>query len=263
MKLCCPKCSGELKVINKSYICHNKHTYDIAKQGYVNLLLNNNSNSGDDILMVQARHAFLTRGYYRKLLAEIIKLLGEQKWNNMLDIGCGEGYYTNNIANVFSDKTIVGLDISKLAIKIACKNPNIQYLVASSYKMPFKDDSFDVCLSIFAPYDIKEVARLLKDDGIFIVVGPMQHHLWQLKEVLYDDLVINDTTNKINLIKLSKEIEVCDQITIDNQEMINNLFTMTPYFYKSSLNAKKHLKAVDYLKIDLQFLIRWYVKNPK
>ena len=154
----CPICKCLLKkekdnLGNNIIICENKHTYDVSKYGYVNLSFK--SNSGDNKEMVKNRHSFLNKDYYLTLANRIKEIVISLKSKNILDIGCGEGYFDRIIKS--DDINITGIDISKDAILYACKSNHlkIDYVVASAFKIPYIDDYFDLILSIFAPIDCK------------------------------------------------------------------------------------------------------------
>ena len=163
----CPVCKECLTENEKSFICRNNHNFDKAKQGYVNLLMSNKQgNHGDDKLMVKARQSFLEKGYYAPMREAVNNILGKN--NTVLDAGCGEGYYTSLFAE---NNTIFGIDVSKEALKVAsrrCKNAS--FAVASIYELPFADNSFDVCINIFAPDSPSEFLRILKPKGRLIMV---------------------------------------------------------------------------------------------
>ena len=154
----CPNCKNKLQKIDNSFKCINNHCFDISKQGYVNLLLNS-KNSGDNKEMINSRHKFLNKGYFEILLKEIITILKTIKIDNILDIGCGEGYYDRGIKQ-FINVEITGLDISKEACLKASKlSKDIMYVVGSSNEIPFEDNEFDLILNIFAPHEEKEFSR--------------------------------------------------------------------------------------------------------
>jgi len=183
IKLKCPACASELVLKNKSYICENKHLYDVAKHGYINLLLANKKNTktpGDNQEMIRSRSAFLNKGYYQSLSDAVNKSISLINENNqakkILDIGCAEGYYVNQLKQSFcvnSKHLLSGIDISKYAIQVAAKRKmDANLVVANIYDLPFFDQEFDIVYSIFAPIDIDEINRVLCDNGTLIIVGP-------------------------------------------------------------------------------------------
>ena len=224
----CPNCKEKLQKIDNSYKCKNNHSFDISKQGYVNLLLNS-KNSGDNKEMINSRHNFLNKGYYEKLLNEIISVLKTLEVNYILDIGCGEGYYDRGIKKRISID-ITGLDISKEACLKASKlSKDITYVVGSSNELPFEDNEFDMILNIFAPHEEKEFSRVC--NKYILKVIPNKNHLIELKELLYENVIIKDE-KKLDFYGFNEIVEknVTYKVIIDD---LFELFQMTPYYYKT------------------------------
>lgn len=176
----------------KSYTCAQRHQFDCAKEGYVNLLPVQHKKSrepGDNVEMMQARRQFLEAGHYQPLATKLLQMLAPTLPANatLLDIGCGEGWYTQQLRQVAS--TVFGLDISKAAIRYAAKKyPELQCCVASSYQLPFADDSVDAILRIYAPSAAAEMVRILKTGGVLCTVTPAPLHLVELKAQVYSDV---------------------------------------------------------------------------
>ena len=155
----CPICKKKLEKNEKTYKCINNHSFDISKQGYINLMLNS-KNSGDNKEMINSRHDFLNKGYFEPLSKEICQVINSLNVNNILDVGCGEGYYDRAILNQ-KLYNIVGIDISKEAcLKAAKLSKDILYIVSSSNNLPFDNNEFDLILNIFAPHDEEEFTRV-------------------------------------------------------------------------------------------------------
>ena len=180
----CPKCKKELIKVENSYKCANNHSFDISKEGYVNLLLSR-TDAGDSKELVNGRIAFLNTDIYdplRQCLEQIIADFGQNKEIKLLDMGCGTGYYTKKFSEY---GTTYGLDISKEAIKYAAKHDkNTTYLVASNKSAPFPSNYFDVLVHIFSPTFDNEDYRLLKKGGIMVNVEGGPKHLIELKNLL-------------------------------------------------------------------------------
>lgn len=262
-KYLCPKCLEPLNIQKNSYLCKNNHCYDKAKQGYVNLVLNYNANSGDDKGMVIARNKFLNQGYYQNLQEQLSFEISKLKIGSLVDAGCGEGYYTNYIAKQNTNLQILGFDLSKYAIKMASSAyKNVSYAIASIANLPLKNQSIDAILSVFAPIYVSEFARILVSGGYFIRVVPGENHLLELKKVLYRNIRINETqaisSDEFHLIDTNN---IQANIKIHTQEDIISLFHMTPYFYKSSKEAMSRLLEMQSLVVKTHFIIEVYQKK--
>lgn len=255
---CCPVCRSVLTETERSYVCPFNHNFDKAKQGYVNLLMSNKQgNHGDDRLMVEARQAFLEKGYYAPMREAVNEAAG--KGYTILDAGCGEGYYTN----LFSENnTVFGIDVSKEALKKAsrkCKKAS--FAVASIYDLPIANESLDVVINIFAPDSQSEYLRTLKHGGRLINVTPMENHLMELKMAVYDKPYKNqyvDPNREGFIIQSMKELKY--EITLEQKEDITSLFKMTPYYYNTSPSDKQKLNNINKLKTKVEFLITEYKK---
>lgn len=236
--------------------------FDIAKQGYTNLLIHTQKSTGDNKVMVDARKLFFSEDYYHALKECIIALIQELGIKTLIDAGCGEGYYTNAIKEK-TNVEVYGFDMSKLALAKAAKgNHDVHYYVASVFNMPVKDDCVDGVLSIFAPYSFKEMARVLKSDGYFIKVGPGPYHLFDLKEVLYEEPYLNKI-EEVNdkAFELVRHLEVEDCIEVIGQDKIDALFKMTPYYYHTPKERSLRLAELETLSTRLQFNIDIYKKK--
>lgn len=271
----CPVCKKKLKKKTSSYLCKNNHCFDISSKGYVNLLTtkgHNPKNAGDNPLMVKARSDFLNKNYYLPLaekISDIIKeLVNGISKPIIIDSGCGEGYYTAFYAQKLSDAQIYGIDISKSAVAHCvkqCKEKealNTEFSVASSFELPFCEQTADLIVSTFAPVSDVEYARVLKKGKHLIIVSPAPKHLFGLKQVLYD----TPYENKPNIYGLKKftfekQYTVNFNIELSCNADIMNLFTMTPYYYKTSESSVKKLKQLQRLDTPCEFFIDVYRKK--
>ncbi len=268
----CPVCKQLLIKDEQKLVCTNNHTFDFAKEGYINLLLNTQKTSndpGDNKEMVQSRRAFLETESYRPLLTKIEELLNThfpaQNELTILDIGCGEGYYLANILSNLKQKiTAIGMDISKHATGLAAKKyKSAQFIVGNiNYPLPFSDKSFDLILDIFAPRNIPEFIRVLKTDGLLLVVSPSTNHLSALREhlgakVSYDekaDQIKGSLLDSFNQVA-TEEIEFKSLIKKDD---LINLVKMTPLYWQID---QKQLTDLKDLETNFTFNISLFQKN--
>jgi 23S rRNA (guanine745-N1)-methyltransferase len=203
----CPLCQLTLLASASGYQCTNRHQFDRAKEGYVNLLPVQQKKSldpGDSAEMIQARRSFLEAGFYQPLSDAVNELLANVLADNgrfeLLDIGCGEGYYSHRLQQYLQQQlatkhtiepptvTLFGIDISKAAIKAAAKKyRQLHFSVASSYHLPFADQSFAALLRIYAPSQNSELARVCQPNGWLCTVTPAPQHLIELKQQVYQE----------------------------------------------------------------------------
>ncbi len=265
----CPICKSKLNIDGKAYICENNHSFDIAKQGYVNLLPVNkkhSDNPGDSKDMVLSRREFLEGGYYdcfTEKLCEIINSLFEDKQKiTIADCGCGEGYYDGKLDVINCEYDLYGFDISKEAVRYASgKYKKCNYAVGSCFNMPLIDCCFDLALNIFAPMVEDEMARILKKDGYMIYAVPGKSHLMGLKKILYENTYENEEKHtEYGGFQFIDRISVNNEITV-NGEMGVNLFKMTPYYYKTELGAEEKIRKNDGFTTEIHFDFLIYRKK--
>lgn len=268
----CPVCKEPLDDCGTSYKCENNHCFDKSKFGYVNLLRSNQSSAkrhGDDRMMVRARRDFLDREYYSFLKDKLCEICGRvlPEKSLILDAGCGECYYLSAVEKALaeSEKTakVFGVDISKDALEFASKRRSgVTTAVASVFNMPFADETFDSVLNVFSPEAFEEFRRLLKKGGFLIRVIPLEKHLLELKEFIYETAYLNEVAEKeIDGFELVEEIELVEKLDISTNEDINNLFKMTPYYYKTGRDDQLKIQSVESLNLTAQFCIRVYRKD--
>ena len=246
-QLLCPHCQAPLSAEGRTWSCANGHSYDQARQGYLNLLLVQHKNSrqpGDTPAMLACRQAFLDGGHYQPVSDEINRLFAEQAPAALLDMGCGEGYYTDRLARVLPGLDCAGLDISKDAVIKACRrNRDIQWLVGSSARLPLADASLDAALCVFSPWSWEECLRVLKPGGHLLLVGPHADHLLALREKLYDS--IHPTPELIKALPEGMTI-VNDQILRYALQLepaaLDNLIGMTPHGFRSRPERQQALR---------------------
>ena len=255
----CPKCKQKLAQRGSSLYCLNNHCFDIAKEGYVNLMLANDKHSlnpGDNDDMVVARDLFLNKGYYSEMAQAVSSIVSKKEI--ILDAGCGTGYYTKQI----NAKEIYGIDISKKAVKIAAKkDSSISFAVSSVFNTPFKDNTFDAIVSIFSPLAFEEFARIIKEDGIVVCVYPGEMHLIELKKAIYgDETILNDKAVLSDIFTSIEKQNVKGRMLL-NKDDISNLVRMTPYFYTTPKEKLDNLDGVESLDVQYDFIIEVFKRN--
>lgn len=265
----CPLCQQNLTQQNNSFVCGSNHSFDLAKEGYLHLLPVQQKNSkvpGDSALMMQSRRDFLNAGYYQPLSDAVNQCFSAVLPQNatLLDLGCGEGYYSNRLFQNLTDKNlqIYGLDIAKTAIKKAAKSyPALRFCVASAWHLPFAEQSFDAALKLCAPCEPEELARVLKADGLLLTVTPAPEHLLEIKQQVYSSVRLHsDQIEAIKGFEHQQRQQLKLQLTELPDQMLLNLLEMTPLAWKFKPEQKQSFAASS-LQITLDFYLDLYRKN--
>ncbi|MBQ8392890.1 MAG: methyltransferase domain-containing protein [Clostridia bacterium] len=265
--LVCPICQRPLAKSDSSLKCELGHSYDFAKSGYINLLnpgKKNNAKTGESKEMIQARTSFFASGHYQKIKEYLIELIKDYKKDLIIDAGCGEGYYTEGVAEKYPESTVIGFDMSKHGAEHGSKSSrakgiaNTFYAVSNIFNMPLYDECADVIINLFAPVPYEEFARVLKKGGYLIIGASGAKHLIGLKGILYENVYLNE----LNVHKNAAFEHICIKnltydIEIFGNDTIMKLFTMTPYYHHTSDADKNKLSAISKLNttIEVDFTI--------
>jgi len=270
----CPVCGGSLQLLQsgKTYTCQNQHSFDLAKEGYLNLLpvqYKHSKEPGDSKQMMTARREFLEAGFYEPMAKTVAMMINANRTvgQNMrlLDLGCGEGYYSRKIAsycNHHEQIALHGIDIAKFAIAAAAKKqPNARFIVASSNWLPYTDQYFDFVLRVFAPSDDDELKRVLKSSGHLLTVTPGPRHLWQLKEFIYAEVKEHASESLVpqGFERLTTQ-RISYKITPNPQQRMA-LLQMTPFAWRANESVQQSLSSVSELEIETDFILTLAIKT--
>ncbi|MDF7680909.1 23S rRNA (guanine(745)-N(1))-methyltransferase [Enterobacteriaceae bacterium ESL0689] len=263
MLYCCPLCHTPLEHRDNSYICAQQHHFDRAKEGYVNLLpvqFKRSREPGDSMDMMLARRAFLEAGHYQPLRDALCAFVKTIAPANLLDIGCGEGYYTHAFANIAS--SCQGLDISKIAIRIAARRyPQVSFCVASSQRLPFIDRCFDVVIRIYAPCNIQELIRVIKPGGWLITVTPGPAHLQELKALIYDQVRLHEQNcDEMNGFVLRHQQQLTYPMQLNGKEA-QTLLQMTPFAWRAKPSVYQILSEQRLFCCQSDFILRFWQRS--
>ncbi len=246
----------------KARRCENGHSFDIAKENYVNLLTSGGSKfSGDNTEMTRSRRDFLSKGYYKPLADTVGDIFAAAEAETFLDICCGEGYYTAELTKrKYCD--FYGFDISKEMVRLAAKRKcGAEFFVANLKCIPVKTGSVDFALHLFAPFDKNGFFRVMRKGGTLITSVPGKDHLSGLKAVLYETPYPNDEKPPdAGDLTLTDRIRVKTDLTLNSREDIAALFRMTPYYYNTPRPGAEKLFALDKLETPIDFLLFIYKK---
>lgn len=262
----CPVCGASVARESGTLFCAGvrRHCFDLSGAGYVNLAGAKQAGGGDDAALIRARTAFLEKGNYAPIAVRVCELLQDAVPHaTVLDAGCGEGYYAAQMAR--AGFSVLGIDLSKRGITHAAKTAKREgldafFAVAGIFTLPLADASVDAVVSMFAPVCEKEFLRVLKPGGVLVLVGAGEEHLFSLKRVLYDTPYRNepraDLPEEMNLLRKDR---LRYTFAADNATL-QELFAMTPYFYRTSKEGQARLGATTSLDVDVDVEIAVYQK---
>ena len=261
MTLLCPLCGLPLRQAERSYICENRHSFDLARQGYVNLLPVQQKKSlhpGDTREQVLSRRAFLDGGFYAPIADAVCEMVKDYQ-GPVLDVGCGEGYYGTKVAGALGEE-LVGLDISKEAVRYAAgRYKNATWVCGSAARLPVEDGSVGLLMSMFALTLPEEYKRVLNKDGAFLQVLAAEDHLLGLKSIIYDTLTHKekDSVPELPGFRLEQSRQVKFTFTAEGQQ-VQNLLSMTPHVYRISKEGALRLAETKTLTDTASCVINLY-----
>lgn len=244
----CPICQENLTLVESSLKCNNRHSFDLAKFGYVNLAPQIKQSANYDKENFQNRQQILEAGFYQAILEVVSDLLSNSKnAKTILDIGCGEGFYSRKLQESHSEKTFYAFDISKDSVQIAAKSePNwaVNWFVGDLARLPIKDASMDILLDIFSPANYGEFRRVLSKDGILIKVIPTENHLKEIRQKVQNQLTNKDYSNQ----DIKEHFQ--EHFTILSNQTASLTKTITADQLQSLLSMTPLLFHIDQSKID-------------
>ena len=244
----CPICRENLTLLESSLKCNNRHSFDLAKFGYVNLAPQIKQSANYDKENFQNRQQILEAGFYQAILDAVSDLLTISKTTTtILDIGCGEGFYSRQLQESHPDKTFYAFDISKDSVQIAAKSePNwaVNWFVGDLARLPIKDASMDILLDIFSPANYGEFRRVLSKDGILIKVIPTENHLKEIRQKVQDQLTNKDYSNQ----EIKNHFQ--EHFTILSNQTVSLTKTITSDQLQALLSMTPLLFHIDQTKID-------------
>jgi 23S rRNA (guanine745-N1)-methyltransferase len=280
--LACPVCGAALVLDAAAATCVNKHGFDRARNGYLNLLLSNKKQSaepGDSLAMLQSRRSFLRGGYYDPMAGALIATLTEvlPPAAHIADLGCGDGFFTRRIsaalAAISPRPVVYGVDISRPGIKMAASpaehsgtsTKDIYWIVASLHRSPFLPASLAVALSVFAPIDAADIRRVIRDDGVLITVTPGPDHLGALRALIYSSVKPHPETPALmagdTLFTHASSTRVRYPMALESQSEISHLLAMTPYYWHVGPAARAVIEALPRLELTVDAYVN--VFRPK
>lgn len=236
----CPICQENLTLLETNFKCCNRHSFDLAKFGYVNLAPQIKQSANYDKENFQNRQQILEAGFYQAILDAVSDLLASSKTTTtILDIGCGEGFYSRKLQESHSEKTFYAFDISKDSVQIAAKSePNwaVNWFVGDLARLPIKDANMDILLDIFSPANYGEFRRVLSKDDILIKVIPTENHLKEIRQRVQDQLTNKEYSNQDTKEHFQEHFTILSSQTASltktiTAEQLQALLSMTPLLF--------------------------------
>lgn len=263
--LICPVCGGSLAQTGRSLRCPGGHCFDLAKEGYVNLLTGSRPGdaTGDSREAARFRRDFLNKGYYAPLREALCaRFAGRQ--GRLLDLCCGEGWYSSALA-ALPGLELWGFDLSREMVRLAARrSAEMSLFVANLSRVPVRSESVDWATLLFAPFLEPELARVLKPGGRLTLVVPGRRHLFGLKQAVYERPYENDEAlPQAKSLRLLSTERVTGRITLACQADIQAVFRMTPYYYRSSPADRAKLEPLERLDTEIGFVLAEYEKPPE
>ena len=244
----CPICQENLTLVESSLKCSNHHSFDLSKFGYVNLAPQVKASKDYDKENFQNRQLVLENGFYDHILHALSECLSPLAHPaNILDIGCGEGYYSRSLQERHPDHSFYAFDLSKESIQLAAKSDQewkVKWFVGDLARLPLLDQSMDLLLDIFSPANYQEFKRVLVPDGRLIKVIPTAAHLQEIRQKVKDHLDQADYSNEQIIQHFS------DHFTIENTFHCQGTFELTPVLREALLSMTPLLFHIDPAQID-------------
>jgi 23S rRNA (guanine745-N1)-methyltransferase len=232
----CPHCGDFFENTSSGVRCANGHSFDRAREGYLNLLLAGRISTtaipGDTPESLAARRRFLATGSYAPIAQALADIIGDVD-GAVLDIGCGEGYYLSHIRS----PRRFGLDIAKRGVQMASKLlPDAEFVVGTAYRLPVLNESCDAVFSVFAPHSLEEFQRVLAPCGQWVTVTPAAHHLHQMRPKRSDNIIERERRRD----EPPEHAMSAQRVQFDldlSEEAAHDLFSMTPLVWQTAADA--------------------------
>lgn len=264
----CPLCRLPLVPNAQGVACSHGHQFDRAKEGYFNLLPVHHKHSrepGDAKAQLQARRQFMQAGFFQPLREQLQSLIPPTA-QQLVDIGCGEGYFTQGLAEAAPQAQVYGIDIAKAGVRLAAKaakasglSSRLTYAVASSFDLPLADGSMDVMTRVYAPSKASELYRVMAPEGLLIIVAPGDEHLLGLRQRIYQEVRPHQVTAVPEGFRLVDKLRITTDLRITEPGLCAALRDMTPFAWRMAENLKTEIIHSAFLD-QADFVISTYNK---
>ena len=259
----CPLCREELRLSGTSLRCANRHTFDIAKQGYVNLVPAAKQSQYYSKQSFENRRTVLEGGCYQHVLEAVLDAVAKYcASGTILDAGCGEGFYARAVQRANPAATMLAFDIAKDSVQLAARDDAsmaVKWFVGNLAELPLRDHIFDCILDIFSPIHYGEFQRVVKNNGLIIKVVPGANHDRQLRDLAHEQLRHADYSNESVVEQFSEHVDVIENHTVSRTfamppEDVLAFAHMTPLLFNVDVE-QLDLSRVRELTIEAQILV--------
>lgn len=271
----CPVCGEPLARDDGTFRCVEGHAFDVAREGYVNLLLPQHRHSRDPGYsreMIAGRRGFFDAGHYQRLADgvadEIMSYLPGRAGQVVVDAGCGEGYYLRRLRARLAEKdqdgstVLCGIDISKHAIRVAARRDRCGlYAVAGIYNMPVLPTTADVLLTHFSPVSAPDFRRVVRPGGVVLVGVPGEEHLYSFKKLLYESPERHEPEPRLAEepgFELISTRRIRCSLALRGPGEVANLLLMTPYYWSVDRATQSRLAKLSCLDTGVDVILYAY-----
>ena len=286
----CPVCGSRLEKNGGSLFCTGegrRHTFDIASEGYVNLLppgKKNNAKTGDRRELIRSRTRFLGTGKYDRISDAVASLILKYAPRDadgiaVADLGCGEGYHTCRIADAVrksgAGPTAVGIDASKYGVAAGAKRAAgsgfstfdsndgsfLCFFAGNVFRPPMADLCLDGAVSMFAPVAWEEAARVLRHGGVLTVTGSGPDHLIEMRKMIYDDVRVREKEPpEPEGFRIIGTERLTYRIDLESREETADLFGMTPFACRVPESVREKMTERDGMTVTVDAVNTVYEK---
>lgn len=250
LPLICPHDGAPLQCVDRMLRCAHGHTFDISRQGYVNLIpvaQKASRQPGDSVSMVQARARVLNTGLFAPVALALERLVAEAPGSLVADSGCGDGWFSSRVANAEPQRRLLAFDVSKHAVKAAAqRRAGFASAVASGKALPLAQGTVDTLLCVFGFPFWQHWADWQTAGQRVITVDPASDHLLELRQIIYADVRRHAAPNHapalVEAYRRRDDIELRAQAPVENWL---DLLEMTPHGRRCSPAAREKLRHTD------------------
>lgn len=270
--LACPECALGLEPRDRVLRCGHGHSFDIAKQGYVSLLTGASTKmTGDTAAMLDARATFQGGGHFAPIATAVAAAVGpdEHASGTVLEVGAGTGYYLAGALDAAPSTSGIALDVAKPAAKRCARaHPRAASVLADAWRgLPVRDGTLRAVLSVFAPRNPGEVARVLADDGRFVVATPTERHLRELIGPLGMVTVDPDKDRRLDT-AMSGHFTAVDRVLVEypmklTRADVANVVGMGPSAHHASTEDVRIATLADTTEVTASVLVSTYQRDTR